>query len=148
MIFILIVSGSNHILEGVKSKDPAIPSLDDNDFAEKAYNYYKKVTCGSKGAKKASEIFKEINDATKEQQDEIRKKYNLFSIVWGYVFNELICVKKTLTIQEMGDMYGKHKTEKECEDGKRQLTAKHKVPKEIQDLNKKYLAFANKTYCS
>lgn len=151
MIFILIVAGSNHILEGVKSKskkDPPIPSLEDSDFAEKAYNYHKNVTCGTKGAKKASEIIKEINDAPKEKKDEIINKYNFWSIVWAYLFNEIICVKKTLTIQEMGDMYGKKKTEKECEVPKKQLSATDKVPKEIQDLNKKYLAFAKKTYCS
>lgn len=96
MIFILIVAGSNHILEGVKSKkDPPIPSLDDDDFAEKAYNYHKKVTCGSKGVKKVSEIFKQLRDATQEQSKALNEKYRLSAMLFPLIFNESICIDKT-----------------------------------------------------
>jgi hypothetical protein len=148
MIVILIVTESTHILEGIKSKkDPPIPSLDDDDFANKAYNYYKKVTCGSKGAKKATDIFKEIHDAPKEQQDEKRKKYNIWSILTAAVFNDVLCINKTLTAKDFGEM-GKKMDENACEDTKRVYTEKDKVPKEIQNLNKKYLTFVNKTSCA
>jgi len=153
MIFILIIAGSNHILEGVKSKkskkskDPPIPSLDDSDFAEKAYNYHKKVTCGSKGAKKASELFKEINNAPEEKKDEIRKKYDWMALFWAGILNDEICVKKTMKTNNF-EHFGKKKNERGCEDITRTLSTKDKVPKEVQNLNKKYLAFANKTYCS
>jgi hypothetical protein len=151
MIVILIVTESTHILEGIKSKsknDPAIPSLDDSDFAEKAYNYHKNVTCGTKGAKKAADIIKEINDAPKEQKDEIINKYNFLSIFWAAYYGEGICVDKTIKQKDIGDMFGKHRDDESCKNIIKQLSATDKVPKEIQDLNKKYLAFAKKTYCS
>jgi hypothetical protein len=151
MIFILIVAGSNHILEGVKSKskkDPPIPSLDDSDFAEKAYNYHKKVTCGSKGAKKISEVLKEVENAPEEKKDEIWKKYDVMAFLGGMVLNDGICVKKNISPKDIGEWYGKKKNERDCESIIRTYSTKDKVPKEVQDLNKKYLAFANKTFCS